>query len=245
MRAPAVALLFASLANVGFGQSTEPPRFDVTSVKPTPPERQNSLRFDYCQSSGRFSVAGTPVLWSIKYAYRLKDYQIAGAPTWLDEFHNAYDIEGRPSREVSNAQCRLMVQSLFVDRFKLAAHREMRESPVYLLTIARNGAKLGKGGVKLNGTTQLNGTGEPSWPDGWTMSELATYLSDFTDRPIIDRTGLQGNYGITLDFSRTTDDMERPSLFTAVQEQLGLRLNTGTALVEIFIIDHIERPDPN
>src|SRR5262249_4138077 len=85
------------------------------------------------QSSGRFVVAGTPVLWLIRYAYRLKDFQISGAPAWLSQFDSAYDIEAKPSQVVNNEQCRLMVQSLFKDRFKLSVHGDKKESSVYNL----------------------------------------------------------------------------------------------------------------
>jgi uncharacterized protein (TIGR03435 family) len=76
------------------------------------------------------------------------------------------------------------------------------------------------------------------------MSELASYLSNYTDRLVLDRTGLQGRYGVTLDFSLRDGD-DRVSIFTAVQEQLGLKLEVGKALVETLVIDHIERPDEN
>jgi uncharacterized protein (TIGR03435 family) len=75
------------------------------------------------------------------------------------------------------------------------------------------------------------------------MAELASLLSDYTDRPVIDRTGLRGRYGVKLDFSRDGDD--RPIVYTAVQEQLGLKLETGRAPIDMLIIDHIEKPTPN
>ncbi len=229
-----------------FGQGvTAGSMFEVTSVKPTPPDRQNQLRMDYCRAGGIFSVGGTPLIWSLAYAYRVKEYQISGAPGWLSAFDSAYDIEGKPAGSVTNGQCRLMVQSLFVDRFKLAAHRDTKERPVYLLVIGKNGTKLREGeGVKLNGAVQIGASGKPQWADGWNMSTLASYLSDFTGRPVVDRTGLPGTYGITLAFSQG-DQNDRPGIFTAVQEQLGLKLEPGRAPVEVFVIDHIERPSAN
>jgi uncharacterized protein (TIGR03435 family) len=239
------AMLVLYVAAGVFAQTPVAPSFEVSSVKPTPPERQNTLRKDYCQSGGRFAVAGIPVIWSIEYAYRVRDFQILGAPDWLNQFEAAYDIEGNPAGTVDGDQCRLMVQSLFVDRFKLRAHRESRTSRVYLLTIAKNGPKLRHGGgVKLNGGVQVNASGKPESPDGLTMAALAAILSIYTDRPVLDRTGLQGSYGITLDFSRGEGD-DRVSIFTAVQEQLGLKLENGQAPVEMLIIDHIERADEN
>ncbi len=219
-------------------------RFEVVSVRPTPPERLNRLRRDYCSAGGAFSVGGTPVLWSIQYAYRLRDFEVAGAPAWLSAFDSAYDIEGKPAGKVTDEQCRLMAQSLFKDRFKLATHRETKEASVYFLTIAKGGTKLHEGGgVKLNNSVQYDG-GKPSWPDGWTASQLANYLPDFAGRPVLDRTGLTGTYGIKLDFSRTEGD-DRPNIFTALQEQLGLRMEAGKASIEIVVIDHVEKPDAN
>ena len=229
-----------------FGQpSMGRPAFEVASVKPTPPDRQNQLRTDHCQVGGRFTAGGTPVLWSLKYAFQLKDYQISGAPDWLNAFDSAYDIEGKPASPVSNEQCRLMLQSLFVDRFKLAVHRELKESSVYLLAIAKKGTKLREGGgVKLNGSVQIGASGKAQWAEGWTMPELAVYLSDVVGRPVIDRTGLAGTYGIALSFSRRDGD-DSPSIFTAVQEQLGLKLEPGRAPIEMLVIDHIEKPTAN
>ncbi|HEY1760741.1 MAG TPA: TIGR03435 family protein [Bryobacteraceae bacterium] len=244
IRATAGVIVLMSSGLVG--QSTAArPAFEVVSVKPTPPERQNRLRYDYCPNGGRFFVSGTPVMWSLAYAYHLKELQITGALAWLSAFDSAYDIEGKPASPVTDEQCRLMVQSLFADRFKLAAHMEMKESPVYLLTIGKNGTKLREGGgVKLNGSVQVDASGKPDWADGWTASQLAGYLAEWAGRPVVDRTGLTGRYGVTLDFSRKDGD-DRPSVFTAVQEQLGLKLDAGKAPIEMLVVDHIEKPGDN
>jgi uncharacterized protein (TIGR03435 family) len=246
MRVVICAMVVALLPCRSLFQDTQPPlSFEVISIKPTPVERQNRLTLDFCQSSGRFVVAGAPVLWSIGYAYRLKDYQMSGAPEWVSQFDSTYDIEGKPSQAVNNGQCRLMVQSLFKERFKLRVHRENKESPVYNLTIAKNGTKLRVGGaVKLNGGVQVDASGKADWPDGLTMGALATILSNYTDRPVVDRTGLTEKYGITLDFSLRDGD-DRPSIFTAVQDQLGLKLEAGRAPIEMLVIDHLEKPEEN
>ena len=137
-----------------------------------------------------------------------------------------------------------MVQSLLAERFKLKTHREQRESNVYYLTIGKNGSKLREGGeVRINGL-QIDAAGKPTWPDGITTSQLASILSNRTERPVVDRTGLQVKYGMTLDYSIADGD-DRPSLFTAVQEQLGLKLDAGRASIEMLIIDQIEKPSAN
>jgi uncharacterized protein (TIGR03435 family) len=138
-----------------------------------------------------------------------------------------------------------MLQSLLRDRFGLSVHWETKDAPVYLLTIGRNGTKLREiGPVRINGGIQMLGPGKPRWPDGLTMPALASILSDYTDRPVIDHTRLQGTYGISLNFS-TTDSDGQPSVFTAVQEQLGLKLDAGRASIRVLIVDRIQKPDPN
>src|SRR5215471_11443613 len=136
MNAPAVALLL-SLTAAASPQAPAGPRFDVISVKQTPPDRQNRLRRNFCGPGGNFLVAGTPVMWIVTYAFRLKELQIVGAPDWLNRFESGYDIEAKPASAVTEAQCRLMLQSLLADRFKLKTHRESRDAPVYLLTVAK------------------------------------------------------------------------------------------------------------
>jgi uncharacterized protein (TIGR03435 family) len=241
-----VAAFTLAIFGVALGQSGTPlPTFDAASVKATPPERQGRLTMDYCSTGGRFLVAGTPVLWSLTYAFRVREYQVFGAPSWTGEFDSAYDIDARPAAPADNAQCRLIVQSLFADRFRLVTHREMKEASVYFLTVAKGGAKLHEGGlVRLNGSLEVGAAGSPVYPDGLTMSLLATRLSDIVGKPVLDRTGLDKKYGISLDYSRRDGD-DRPSIFTAVQEQLGLRLDAGKAPIEMLVVDHIEKPGPN
>lgn len=91
-------LLAFVLAAAAFGQSLAPrPAFDVVSIKPTPRELQNRLREEYCPNGGRFFVGGIPVMWVFGYAFRLKEYQISGAPAWMNQFDSSCEIEGRPA----------------------------------------------------------------------------------------------------------------------------------------------------
>jgi bla regulator protein blaR1 len=227
------------------GQSAQP-AFDVASVKATPAERQNRLRTDYCTTGGRFLSEGTPLMWPLGYAFGLRDYQIGNAPNWMNEFSSAYDIEAKPAEPVNREQCRLMLQSLFADRFKLKVHREMKEESVYFLAIAKNGPKLHEGGpAKFGGALEVNDDGKPAWPNGWTMQQLANRIADRVDKAVIDHTGLTGSYGVDLTFSRNNDADGLPDILTAVQEQLGLKLESGKAPIEILVIDHIEKPSAN
>jgi uncharacterized protein (TIGR03435 family) len=239
-----LALITLHLGVCVLAQTPLAQSFEVSSVKPRPPADTHPIRPDYCQRSGRFTMLGTPIDWSIRYAYQMRDYQLVGGPDWVRDFHTAYNIEATAGRPVSTEECRAMVRSLLVDRFKLKTHREQRESNVYFLTIGKNGPTLREGGeVWFNGL-QFDASGKPTWPDGITMSQLASMLSSRTDRPVVDRTGLQGKYGMRLDFSLADGD-DRPSVFTAVQEQLGLKLDPGRAPIDVLVIDHIEKPTPN
>jgi uncharacterized protein (TIGR03435 family) len=234
---------------------TEGPRpaFDVVSVKPTPPERLNHLKSEKCPGGGSYVTEGTPLLWAIEFAYRLNDTDLAGWPPWVESFADAYDIQGKPAGRVTDQQCRQMLQSLLEDRFHLRIHRERKERPVFFLAIGKNGPKLRevtpdspKGGIRINRAIQ-QALSESEAPPGWSMQRLASYLADRPEvaRPTIDKTGLSGLYSFSLEFSRNGSDNDQPDIFAALQEQLGLKLETGKAPGDVYLIDHIERPSGN
>ena len=233
---------------------TEPkrPAFDIVSVKPTPPERANRLKWERCQGGGAYVVEGAPLLWTLEYAYHLGDADLVGVPAWLDSFSDTYDITGKAEGRVSEEQCRLMVQSLLADRFHLQIHHETKERQVYFLTVAKNGPKLqavkadavDSLGVRFNGRHPAILSEDQPAP-GWTMARLAGFLDGILDdgHSVIDKTGLTGLYAFNLDYSR--DGVERPLVGAALQDQLGLRLEATKAPVDVVAIDHIERPSGN
>ena len=139
-----------------------------------------------------------------------------------------------------------MLQSLIKERFKLAEHTETRDASVYLLTIAKSGVKMHEGGqVRLNKSIQVDDSGKPDWADGWTMSTLASYTSRILPvGQVVDATGLTSKYGVEIEFSRGDGD-DRPNIFTAVQDQLGLRMQPGKASIQMMIIDRVEKPGDN
>jgi uncharacterized protein (TIGR03435 family) len=103
-------------ALIGLASAQDKSAFEVVSVKPAPPDRRDQLQ-SYCSGGGRFVSHGTPLLWSIKWAYGLYDYQVSpGWPDWLNSF-GAFDIEAEAEGPVTEDQCRKMVQALFTDRF--------------------------------------------------------------------------------------------------------------------------------
>jgi uncharacterized protein (TIGR03435 family) len=159
---------------------------------------------------------------------------------------------------VANGPVRPMVQALLADRFKLATHRETREGRVYELTIAKGGPKLRDTDPEYH-SHDLNGESGDLTGHGASMYQLIRSLSRQVGRPIIDKTRLEGSYDFTLSytpeardaifgqptFPETAPDPGAPSIFTALQEQLGLKLEAARGRVDILVIDHAERPDEN
>ena len=207
---------------------------------------------------GSFIANGVSLRSLLKKAYGLRDFQIEGSPSWFDS--QRYDVSAKAAGPVDVQQVNLMLRALLVDRFKLKFRRESRELQAYVLTIARNGPRLkeavkeddSSGGVRMRGVGHLAGIKA-------SVGQLAEMLSDVAlngryilDRPVLDRTGLSAVYDFTLEWTpdlTPTDTAPTassgPSIFTAVQEQLGLKLELRKAPVEIFIIDHVERASDN
>jgi uncharacterized protein (TIGR03435 family) len=153
-----------------------------------------------------------------------------------------------------------MVQQLLKDRYKMTAHRESRETSVYALVIAKNGPKLASADetpgihVVVNGNPMGTVAGTPrdfKGPSGWSMDRLADFLRIGVDRPVINRTGIEGPYKINLSFSSQSLPAANlppeagPEVMTALPDQLGLRLESVKAPIEMVLIDHIEKPDAN
>jgi uncharacterized protein (TIGR03435 family) len=146
-----------------------------------------------------------------------------------------------------------MLQALLADRFKLVAHTETRNLPVYALVV-------GKGGVRMKETTgaaraeyhlTVSGRNYRVVSNAATADDIVSAVANsFPDRPVIDRTGLTGRYVLDLTYTPTIRSNSEPSpeditIFTAVREQLGLRLNPTTAPVSVMVVDHIEKPSAN
>jgi uncharacterized protein (TIGR03435 family) len=193
------------------------------------------------------------------WAYNVRGFQISGMPGWAgsrspDSFFDIQAVAGAP---VSMEQCRLMVQALLADRFKLAVHRETKELPIYALVVGKNGSKL-KEAQDLDpskpepegGFTRIQTSISKVWVR-WSMAQLVDWLSLTTtqidQRNVVDRTGLTGIYEFSLMYEPfpaiARPDM--PDVFTAVQDQLGLKLESRKEPEEVIIIDHLERASEN
>ncbi len=227
------------------------PAFEVTSVRPAPVDpRQRVGRFGCTQGEG-FAAGSIAVTAAIHFAYQVEYFQILGGPAWAET--EPYEIVGKPPSPVTKPACRLMLQSLLRDRFKLALRRESKEIPIYALIVDKNGPKIKR---VADSDTLVNGPGfimngrpmqmfDPKL-HGWSMEQLAEALGVVgLGRPVVDRTGLEGIYRIALDFHMRDTPGDGPDVTTAVREQLGLRLESSTASFEMLNIEHVDRPDPN
>jgi uncharacterized protein (TIGR03435 family) len=168
------------------------------------------------------------------------------------EFSNFYDIQAIAdgASPLTMERAVIMLRSLMEDRFQLKLHREVREMPVYALVIAKSGSKLQTtaDGVCSARNNLGPAHGIANCNPTTSTAQLAEMLRAQTDRPVLDRTGLTGQYAFRLRWSADGDPVEPnapPSFFTAVQEQLGLRLEPLKAAVEVLVIDHAERPSEN
>jgi uncharacterized protein (TIGR03435 family) len=232
--------------------------FEVASIKPS---RNSGEESNINSGGGRLTATNITVRELIRLAFGVKDYQIARAPAWIDK--NGYDIAAENAAvatKVSYDDLQSMVRRLLADRFQLTAHREAKEAPMYLLVVGKNGPKLtphndGAGSGTRKACGHLAGK-------RLTVDTIATVLSREFERDVINRTGLPGKYDFQLDWTpdsgpcATLPDSEgsvnastytpdRPSIFAAIQEQLGLRLEASRGPAEILIIDHVERPSEN
>jgi uncharacterized protein (TIGR03435 family) len=224
------------------------PSFEIATIKPSRPD----------DTKGGFQVGGHRLLIQnqtvndlIGVAYAIHPKQIVDAPTWLDT--QRYDIVGQADIEgyANLRQIQEMLQKLLESRFNLKFHREKRELSIYAITIAKSGPKLTKHTEASNGLPTQSGSasGEGRRFTNNTMSDFALGMQAFLDKPVVDQTGLVGRYDFILRWSpddATADSPNAaPGLFTAVQEQLGLKLEPVKGPADVYVIDHVEKPSEN
>lgn len=237
------------------------PSFEVASIRLNHSGARNGgIRW----GGDMFTSANMSLKNLIEIAYQLKDFQLIGGPSWIGS--DRYDIDAKLGEEAQKLppdqrlkQTRLMLQSLLADRFKLVLRQETKTLPVYRLVAAKSGPKLNVA------------TGRSGWSEGngqikaqaVTTATLAEILSNQLEREVVDETNLPGRYDISLRWSpdngAAPPEMPRAaaqagalqpgaaagSVFTAIQEQLGLKLEAAKAPVETLVVVHIERPSEN
>jgi uncharacterized protein (TIGR03435 family) len=236
------------------------PVFEVASIKPSDPNRPGRRLFSIGNGT-QVSAVGATVSDLIVFAYGVHVRQISGAPAWVES--DKFDITGKPEgggRPNPN-QFKTMLQKLLADRFQLAFHRDKKPLTVYALTVGKNGSKL---------TRSEAASPIPNLPfrpgnlpaSNATMEEFAGVMQAHLDRPVADQTGLKGRFDFHLQWTpdETQSDSLRapgqppkppegaetqPDLFTAIQQQLGLKLESTRAQVDVLVIDKVEKPSEN
>jgi uncharacterized protein (TIGR03435 family) len=202
---------------------------------------------------GTTAARNVPLRDLILLAYHIQAFRLSGGPAWINT--DRYDLEAKYQPTASLDDIRVMLQRFLADRCKLTVRRETKEGPVYALVVAKGGPKLrtakadGFPGIRSSENGQM-------LAENVTMSSLAEVLGEQVSRPVIDKTGLAGSYGFSLEGTRGEEGAEansdrepsidqRPSIFTAIQEQLGLRLESARGPLLNIAIQRIERPSEN
>jgi uncharacterized protein (TIGR03435 family) len=240
------ATLLLGLATWGLLAQTQPARrvFEAVSIKP------NELGGGHSHthtSPGRLSASMTTKSL-IETAFGIKPFQLEGGPAWLDELNYDFVATTGETEDLTNRVLQPYLQSLLTDRFHLVYHRTQKEFSVYALMTAKGGPKLTPSAADEKGDgTNSNGEKGIIHMTGrnLTMASFASYLASQLDRPVIDRTGIQGRYDIKFDWSTAETVMTVPTVFSALQEQMGLRLEAAKGPVEILVIDSVDKPSAN
>jgi uncharacterized protein (TIGR03435 family) len=244
-----------------------PAAFEVASIKAHPLTDNEGVRVTP-SPGGRLTITNASLRLLITFAYGIQDSQVFGGPDWAGTA--TFDVTAKADRDVPGIQLYAMLRPVLADRFKLSIQHALRDIPVYALVIARNnekvGAQLKRSDLNCSGTVEIGAracqfsTGFGNLhARGMPLTALASTLSRFAGRVVVDRTGLSGPYDFDLTWTPDqvreraaggqpvvengrTIDPNGPSLFTAVQEQLGLKLDARKEPVDVLIIDHAEKP---
>ena len=233
--------------------TTSPLTFQIATIKPSRPDEAKRMM----TRGSQFLTNGTSVVDLLKYAYSLHEQEIAGGPEWLktEKFDVVADAETQS--KPSSDEYKRMVQELLRRRFRLGAHNETRELSVFEIVPAKGGPKLQNSKWPDNRVpTAGYAPGQLSAANA-TVADFATFLQRFvTDRPVVDESGIKGKFDLTLRWTpEDTGPIERsqdvdansslPGIFTAIQEQLGLKLQLAKRPTPVFVIDTIELPSEN
>ena len=291
-RSLVVLISIATAVALPQAQATPGERFEVASVKPY--KGPLTLISSNLEPGGRFVAQQQSLRDLIMMAYKVRESQIVGAPPWIGT--DRFDVNAKAGRELPPLNptgeigpLERMLQSLLADRFKLVAHVETRELPIFALVLARNDRRLGE---KLRPTTidcatkfaeqaragqsgPLMAGGMPACGlvvSGWSirlgggpLSQLTMVLTNMTNRFVVDRTGLTGNYDVDLQwtpqgmrigkppgdnppgpaFPAPPPDANGATLETSIQEQLGLKLDPQRGPVPVLVIERAEQPTPD
>jgi len=249
----ALVLLQAARA---FGQATSAPAFEAASIKPSTAEPGSSSGIP--TRKGSISARNVTLKRCIRGAYDVQESQIVGGPKWVGE--DRYDIDAKAAGPAGDRELMAMLQSLLSERFKLAFHRETRELPGYALVVGKTGLKAMHSQPEAE--SRSNSSREAIDAAACSMHQLAQKLSEVIHLPVADLTGVEGAFDFQLKWM--PEDMQAkppssgdrpgavpadlangPSVFAALQEQLGLKLEPRKVPTEVLVIDHAEKASEN
>jgi uncharacterized protein (TIGR03435 family) len=257
-------LLLAAAAAPCQTQTSTAPRleFDVASVKPgNPADQGGGIR--PLPGGQTYMAQNVPVKLMIELMFHLNDRQVSGGPSWITT--DLYDVDAKADAPHSLDDLHVMFQNLLIDRFKLQFHKETRELPAYELVVDKSGSKLTENlsPEKFDWPIQPTGRGKIQ-ATRCSMAYFSWFISQRLDRPVLDETGLTQHYDFKLEWTpepppdlggqggaganlapRELPPASGPDIFTALREQLGLRLESHKGPVEVMVIDHIEKPSEN
>ncbi len=231
-------IISAQISAFSQTKTAEEPQFEVASIKPSPETRGQTI---YNPTRERFVADNITAKGLVAYAYDVREFQISGGPRWFET--DQYDILAKPQGDVTTSRITAMVRSLLQERFGLKVHRESKDAQVLALVVAKGGSKLRP---SVQGSLDVRGGHGRLLARAITMQMMAAQLSARAlGRVVVDRTGIDGKFDVDLEWAPDEKPDSGPSIFTALQEQLGLRLESKRGAVEMLVIDHVEKPPAN
>jgi uncharacterized protein (TIGR03435 family) len=245
---PKVYLGVLVLASGILGRAGEAQAFAVATIRPS----AEAVKFEHDgrteTSPGTLRMRDVTVNTCIKWAYGVQDSQISG-PVWMQADH--FDINAKADGPVGDEQMKLMMRALLAERFKLSFHREKKELKAFAMMVAKGGPKLHEAADgEAKGSMQNSAVGTVA--KSTTMREFGDMLSGPLQTPVVDKTGLTGKYDFTIDFTTyLPEDMKtmRPDatsvIMSALQGELGLKLEGEKTMVAVLVVDHVEKPSEN
>jgi uncharacterized protein (TIGR03435 family) len=223
------------------GAQSPPISFDAASIKVNNSgERRTSMR---SLPGGRVEGTNRTLKLLIQWAFDLLPVQIAGGPAWIES--DRFDISATANAAVTPEQMHAMMRTLLADRFKLASHAETQQLPIYAMRLARADGRLGSALKKAaeDAKSRFRENDGSLATERTTMAALAKELTGYAGRPVVDETGLSGEWALTVNWTPDAGgDASLPSIFTAMREQLGLKLEPTRGPVDVLVIDRAERP---
>jgi len=239
--------------------SAQQAAFEVATIKPTPPDFRG--RYSTMQGAQKFIARGYTLKFMVATAYNLPPRLVSGGPDWIETV--AYDIDAAtPGARPTIDEQMAMLRSLLSERFNLTFHREQKEMQVYELTVAKDGSRLRESAAPAEEVPLLVNRVFPGRIElparNVTMPQFAAMMQRTVfDRPVLDKTGLAGRYDFDLEWMPddaqfggmipppNADTPQRPDLYAAMQQQLGLRLQATRGMVDVIVIDRVDRPSEN